>query len=379
VLTMRRLIFSGFILGLTCTVAPVAQANDSSSASIVSMAGRSYSGVRHHGGHMNTRWIGGHRAPGGWGGYRRPAYGYVLPRYWVQPSFFIANYGSYGLPRPVYGYGWSRYYNDAVLTDRYGRVYDSRSNIEWDRYDSGYDASYDGYADAGYADGGYYDERQDRRRGGSGGLTGAAVGGVVGGLLGNRIAGHGNRTVGTIMGAGVGAIAGGAIGSAADKARSHRHDDRRYDDRAPAYAPPAPYDMGGYGDDQVTYNGGYNGRWVGTWYGEDGRTYSGEYRGTYRGETPPRPARGAEYDAPPVARPHWSASAPGAPALDYGYGTGYESAAYYAPGIVTTTTVVQPVTMTTTTYVEEEVTYSRPARKVHKAKRVWKPVRCTCR
>jgi hypothetical protein len=70
--------------------------------------------------------VAGWRAPGGWNGYRRPVYGYVLPRYWVSPTYYIANYGTYGLPAPAYGYGWSRYYDDAVMTDRYGRVYDSR-------------------------------------------------------------------------------------------------------------------------------------------------------------------------------------------------------------------------------------------------------------
>jgi len=43
---------------------------------------------------------------------------------------------------------------------------------------------------------------------GNGGL---AVGAVAGGLLGNTIAGSGDRTLGTILGAGVGALAGRAI------------------------------------------------------------------------------------------------------------------------------------------------------------------------
>src|SRR3546814_2580957 len=34
---------------------------------------------------------------------------------------------------PPAGYGWSRYYDDAVLTDRYGRVYAYRSGIDWNR------------------------------------------------------------------------------------------------------------------------------------------------------------------------------------------------------------------------------------------------------
>ena len=57
-----------------------------------------------------------------------------------------------------------------------------------------------------------------RRRHGSGNKVGGAVlGGVIGGVIGNRVAGRGNRTLGTVAGATVGAVAGGAIGDAADK------------------------------------------------------------------------------------------------------------------------------------------------------------------
>ena len=98
------------------------------------------------------RWYAGWRAPGGWNAYRRPAYGYVLPRYWVDPSYYIANYSAYGLPAPAYGYGWSRYYDDAVMTDRYGRVYDHRRHIDWNRYEGGYGPDGD-YADAPGYDG----------------------------------------------------------------------------------------------------------------------------------------------------------------------------------------------------------------------------------
>ena len=57
-----------------------------------------------------------------------------------------------------------------------------------------------------------------RRRHGSGNkLGGAVVGGVIGGVVGNRVAGDGNRVIGTVAGATVGAVAGGAVGDAADK------------------------------------------------------------------------------------------------------------------------------------------------------------------
>jgi len=79
--------------------------------------------------------------------YRKPHRGFRLPRTYVQPSYFIGNFGYYGLSQPNYGYGWSRYYDDAVLTDRYGVVQDARYNVDWDRYNQGY---HDGYRD-GYA------------------------------------------------------------------------------------------------------------------------------------------------------------------------------------------------------------------------------------
>jgi Ni/Co efflux regulator RcnB len=91
---------------------------------------------------IKGRWHGGVHAPGGYGGYHRPFFGYILPRYWIQPSFYIGNYSTYGFARPQPGYGWSRYYDDAVLTDRYGRVHNSVSNVDWDRYEQGYRDGY---------------------------------------------------------------------------------------------------------------------------------------------------------------------------------------------------------------------------------------------
>lgn len=42
--------------------------------------------------------------------------------------------------------------------------------------------------------------------------TGTAVGAVGGGVLGNVLAGHGNKTEGTLLGAGVGAVVGHEVG-----------------------------------------------------------------------------------------------------------------------------------------------------------------------
>ncbi|MBB5729606.1 glycine zipper 2TM domain-containing protein [Sphingomonas prati] len=90
---------------------------------------------------------------------------------------------------------------------------------QYSRYDDGQS----GFQDVGYRD------RRDRRygrgnrgyRGNNGyrgnqrcydkGNGGLAIGGIAGGLLGNQVAGRGDRTLGTILGAGVGALAGRAV------------------------------------------------------------------------------------------------------------------------------------------------------------------------
>lgn len=143
--------------------------------------------------------------------YRQPRYGYMLPRHWVSAPYFIPNYSLYRLPRPAAGFGWSRYYDDAVLTDRYGRVYDWRGNVNWRRDPR--------WASEDYSDSyGYRDDPRPRR---NEGVAGAVIGGVVGGIAGNVIGGDGNRLAGTLIGGGVGALAGQAI----DKS-SRRHRER---------------------------------------------------------------------------------------------------------------------------------------------------------
>ena len=84
---------------------------------------------------VGGRWHGGVRAPGGWGAYRRPVRGWVLPGYWFAPSFYVNDYAAYGLGAPPYGHRWTRYYDDAVLIDGRGRVYDSVSGLDWDGHD----------------------------------------------------------------------------------------------------------------------------------------------------------------------------------------------------------------------------------------------------
>ena len=339
------------ILAGIAAASTVPQARAAGVATALPMMGAAHSGghggmrpmpMRGHrwGGQHQGRWVGGWRAPGGWGAYRRPVYGYVLPRYWISPGFYIANYATYGLPRPAYGYGWSRYYDDAVMTDAYGRVYDTRSGIAWDR------------------DGDGYDDRYERRR--DDGLGGAAIGAVVGGVAGNVIAGKGNRTAGTVIGAVAGAVAGAAIDRAED-APPRRHG--------------APYDR--YADDSVTYRGGadrpgapydYEGRWSGTWRDENGREVKGEYEGRFEGSVSGGP--GVDYDAPypgaggpSAGGPHWMGHGP-APVAG-----GYVANGWYYPAPIVTTVTVTP--QVTTTTVTEEVIYKRPV--------VRRKVRRTCK
>jgi len=124
--------------------------------------GANYPAPRHppmvppNGGHWQRtgggHWSGGTNAPGGWNAYHRPTRGWSLPRYWIAPSFFISDYGRYGLSVPPAGYGWSRYYDDAVLIDERGRVADVIYGVAWDGYGEGGEAyASDGYA---YAQGG---------------------------------------------------------------------------------------------------------------------------------------------------------------------------------------------------------------------------------
>jgi Ni/Co efflux regulator RcnB len=87
--------------------------------------------------------------------YQRPSYGYQLPSEWVAPHYFIADFYSYGLSPPASGFGWSRYYDDAVLTDQWGRVYDWRDDVNWADHDERY---------VGTGGGNYRDERHDRHR-----------------------------------------------------------------------------------------------------------------------------------------------------------------------------------------------------------------------
>ena len=295
------------------------------------------------------RWLGGWNAPGGWNSYRAPSRGYVLPSYWVNPSFYIGNYSSYGFSRPQPGYGWSRYYDDAVMTDADGRVYDSVHGVNWDRYADADEGSFsEDYSDS-------YGYRDDVNRGPAprgrdrdSGLGGAVIGGVVGAVAGNVIGGRGNRLAGSLIGGGVGALAGAAI-DLSDKAgrgyreprvRHNRHDDDRQ----------VVYD-----DNRGDRDGGYDEGSRRVYRGDNDRGYEGR-------------------------RSHWGRGGRGYDRNYGGYNRGY-SYGYGAPEVTVITYQSQPV-VTTTTTTSEQVIYAKSAyhRVWHKPVRhYWKPrAQCVC-
>ncbi|TFI58819.1 hypothetical protein E2493_08130 [Sphingomonas parva] len=96
-----------------------------------------------HGGNV-TRFHHNMRGGGGrFGHISRINRGGFVPSFWWGPQFVVQNWGMYGFPQPYAGTRWIRYYDDALLIDREGRVRDGRYGYEWDRYQDrwGYDRS----------------------------------------------------------------------------------------------------------------------------------------------------------------------------------------------------------------------------------------------
>ena len=114
---------------------------------------------------IGGRWWAGANAPGGWSGYRRPHTGWAVPPYWNAPRFYVGDWSSYGLARPLPGYNWVRYYDDAVLIDSRGSVFDSVDGVDWDRNGS---SGYVDYADGLPQDDRVYAGRDDDVRPGAG-------------------------------------------------------------------------------------------------------------------------------------------------------------------------------------------------------------------
>jgi hypothetical protein len=72
------------------------------------------------------------------------------------------------------------------------------------------------------------------------GVAGGAIGAIIGGIAGNRIAGRGNRTEGSLIGAGLGALAGLGVEKSMKRCEKYLPEEQ-----VPAYG--APHGYPGYG------------------------------------------------------------------------------------------------------------------------------------
>ena len=131
---------------------------------------------RHHGGNRQVfmhRRGGGHMKRGGHHvirrhhginrhhNYRRIDRGFIVPQFWWGPQFQIQNWSTYGFAQPMHDRRWVRYYDDALLIDRSGRVHDGRWGMNWDEYGDrwAYDDQGVPYYDGD--DGEYYEGEED--------------------------------------------------------------------------------------------------------------------------------------------------------------------------------------------------------------------------
>lgn len=116
--------------------------------------------------------------------------GFIMPPYWMEPQFDVRDWDDYGFAAPTPDERWIRYYDQALLVDRYGRVIDVRHDVDWeehreawahdprgvpvyvgdgDFYPDAEDYAYvEGYGEEAYADEGYYEDEYDHAYGGTG-------------------------------------------------------------------------------------------------------------------------------------------------------------------------------------------------------------------
>ena len=94
-------------------------------------------------------WHGGGGAVGGggsWHGgmmggrhFRHMQRGFIVPQFWWGPQFQVNNWQMYGFGDPGPDGRWIRYYDDAYLIGRDGRIRDTREGLDWDRYGEEWD------------------------------------------------------------------------------------------------------------------------------------------------------------------------------------------------------------------------------------------------
>jgi hypothetical protein len=60
--------------------------------------------------------------------------GFFVHPFWFGPQFHVQNWQLYGFAPPPRHHRWVRFYDDAYLIDRDGRVRDHRYDFDWERH-----------------------------------------------------------------------------------------------------------------------------------------------------------------------------------------------------------------------------------------------------
>ena len=109
--------------------------------------------VRHRGGHVFQPGF----HPGPNFRHHRLQRGFFVHPFWFGPQFQVRNWQLYGFAPPPRDHRWVRFYDDAYLIDRNGRVFDHRYDLDWDEYGERWERR-DGIP---YFDGDWADDRDE--------------------------------------------------------------------------------------------------------------------------------------------------------------------------------------------------------------------------
>lgn len=102
--------------------------------------GGGMTGTPAHGRNMQMHHRGGRSMhPGRNFRHHRMNRGFVIHPFWFGSQFHINNWQMYGFADPGADGRWVRYYDDAYLIGRDGRVRDTRYGMDWDRYGEEWD------------------------------------------------------------------------------------------------------------------------------------------------------------------------------------------------------------------------------------------------
>jgi Ni/Co efflux regulator RcnB len=104
--------------------------------------------------------------PGMQGQMRHVQRGGRVPPAWANQRFEVRDWRRFGFPAPFAGGRWIRFYDDALLIDGGGLVYDSRPDWRWDGDAEERGQEEHGYEERGYGEGGYGEGMGRGREGG---------------------------------------------------------------------------------------------------------------------------------------------------------------------------------------------------------------------